>query len=133
MATGFAVGSYINENKQVLVATPSDVTGTLYTAETDAQGATKTTTTIPLGARVVVVDTSAISGATSKFLWVVFNAINGTDADTKLASAATRVRIPVGRVFEVTFDDLAKCTRIDYRTDGVGGTPTCDVSLRWVL
>ena len=129
----FAVGSYINENKQVLVASPMDVSGTLYTDETDAQNATRISTLIPLGARAVVIDTTAIASATAKYLWVVFNALNDTDADTKLASATTRVRIPIGRVFEISFDELAKCTRIDYRTDGVGATPTCDVSLRWVL
>jgi len=131
--TGFVIGSYINNNKQVLVATPSDVSGVLYTDETDAQNATRISKSIPLGARVVVIDTTAIASATSKYLWVVFNALNDTDADTKLSSATTRVRIPIGRVFEISFDELAKCTRIDYKTDGVGGTPTCDVSLRWVL
>lgn len=131
--TGFVIGSYINDSKQVLVATPSDVSGVLYTDETDAQNATRISKSIPLGARVVVIDTTAITSATSKYLWVVFNALNDTDADTKLSSATTRVRIPIGRVFEISFDELAKCTRIDYKTDGVGGTPTCDVSLRWVL
>ncbi len=131
--TGFVIGSYINDSKQVLVATPSDVSGVLYTDETDAQNATRISKSIPLGARVVVIDTTAIASATSKYLWVVFNALNDTDADTKLSSATTRVRIPIGRVFEISFDELAKCTRIDYKTDGVGGTPTCDVSLRWVL
>lgn len=131
--TGFVIGSYINNNKQVLVATPSDVSGVLYTDETDVQNATRISKSIPLGARVVVIDTTAIASATSKYLWVVFNALNDTDADTKLSSATTRVRIPIGRVFEISFDELAKCTRIDYKTDGVGGTPTCDVSLRWVL
>lgn len=130
---GFVIGSYINDSKQVLVATPSDVSGVLYTDETDAQNATRISKSIPLGARVVVIDTTAIASATSKYLWVVFNALNDTDADTKLSSATTRVRIPIGRVFEISFDELAKCTRIDYKTDGVGGTPTCDVSLRWVL
>ncbi len=131
--TGFVIGSYINDSKQVLVATPSDVSGVLYTDETDAQNATRISKSIPLGARVVVIDTTAIASATSKYLWVVFNALNDTDADTKLSSATTRVRIPIGRVFEISFDELAKCTRIDYKTDGVGGTATCDVSLRWVL
>lgn len=131
--TGFVIGSYINDNKQVLVATPSDISGVLYTDETDAQNTTRISKSIPLGARVVVIDTTAIASATSKYLWVVFNALNDTDADTKLSSATTRVRIPIGRVFEISFDELAKCTRIDYKTDGVGGTPTCDVSLRWVL
>ena len=131
--TGFVIGSYINDSKQVLVATPSDVSGVLYTDETDAQNATRISQSIPLGARVVAIDTTAIASATSKYLWAVFNALNDTDADTKLSSATTRVRIPIGRVFEISFDELAKCTRIDYKTDGVGGTPTCDVSLRWVL
>lgn len=130
---GFTQATYLNDTNQVLVASPTDVTGTLYTAETDAQSTTRTKIDIPLGARVIAIDVSSIASATAKFLWVTFDAINDTAADTALASSTTRLRIPVGRTFEIAFDSLSKCTRVDYRTDGNGATPTCDVSIRWVL
>lgn len=131
--SGYQQTLYVNDNNQVLVANPSEVSGTLYTNETDTQSATRTKIDIPLGARVISLDVSPITSATAKFLWVVFNALNDTDADTKLASASTRIRLPVGKTFEIVFDSTSKCTRIDYRTDGNGATPTCDVSTRWVL
>ena len=130
---GYQQTLYVNDNNQILVANPSDVSGTLYTNETDSQSTTRTKIDIPLGARVISFDISSISGSTAKFIWIVFNALNDTDADTKLASSSTRIRVPIGRTFEITFDNVSKCTRIDYRTDGNGATPTCDISTRWVL
>ena len=97
--SGYQQTLYVNDNNQVLVANPSEVSGTLYTNETDTQSATRTKIDIPLGARVISLDVSPITSATAKFLWVVFNALNDTDADTKLASASTRIRLPVGKTF----------------------------------
>ena len=115
------------------VINQADKPGSLFTEEIDALNATRQRKDIPLGARLVVIDTNAISGSTSRYVYLTYNAINDTAADTALSSATTRIRIPVGRVVEIGFSDSAKCNRIDLKTDGNGAMPTVDISLRWVV
>ncbi len=115
------------------VYTPSDLPGSLYTDEIDAMNATRQKKDIPLGSRLIVVDTTTISGSTARYVYLTYNAANDTAADTALGSPTTRIRIPIGRVVEIGFADSAKCTRVDLKTDGNGATPTADVSLRWVV
>lgn len=115
------------------VINQSDKPGTLYTDEIDALNATRQKKDIPLGARAVIVDTTAISGSTSRYVYMTYNAINDTAADTALVAATSRIRIPIGRVVELTFAEAAKCTRLDFKTDGSGATPIADLSLRWLV
>jgi len=99
---------------------PSDYRGTATLWEDANQSTTRGTPTAQptAGAKVVSIafaDISITGG--SDILYVVFNAANDADADSKLAAAGSRQVVLLGERRTWTFSNEGKCTRIDYLTD----------------
>ena len=86
--------------------------------------ASNKTTVLPggNGARYLRIAYTNIDAAAGKRLYVVFNALNSVDADTKLGVAGQRFVIPIGSFREWYFDENDELTRLDFCSDAAAET-----------
>lgn len=85
--------------------------------ETSDQTTTHTTQTISAGARVVTIYYRDIGSAVGDVLYVVFNADDDTDANSKLTTAGQRFVVPIGSERTWVFPEGSEVTRIDYESN----------------
>ncbi len=86
--------------------------------QADTPASNKTTITPTAGAGIVRLDyTKTTNTPKGTAMYVVFNALNSTDADTKLGSDSTRFTIAIGTNREFQFAVGSECVRIDFITN----------------
>lgn len=85
--------------------------------ETADQTTTHTTQAIAAGARAVTIGYVDLGSAVGDVLYVVFNADDDTDANSKLTTAGQRYVIPLGKERTWIFSVGSEVTRIDYESN----------------
>lgn len=105
--------------KRVYAIGPADIAGSVTPFEIDDQS---TTRGVPspqptAGARVVYLRFDDMGTSAAKGLYVVFNAANDADADSKLGAAGSRFWLPLGDPMVRSVDEGDEITRIDFLTD----------------
>lgn len=95
-----------------------------YGDETASPTTTRTTKTVPGGAKALEIGLFQTTGTvtTAKFLYVCFNALSDSEAAAMLANVATRVCIPAGKMEKFVFPTTDPLTRYDFATDAATET-----------
>jgi hypothetical protein len=95
-----------------------------YGDETASPTTTRTTKTIPGGAKALEIGLfpTTASATTARFLFVCFNALSDSEAASMLANVGSRVCIPAGKMEKFVFPTADPLIRYDFTTDAASET-----------
>lgn len=94
-----------------------ETAGALTAYEIADQTSTRTKVEFLGGVAIISIAYINIAAADGDYIYVVFDATDDTDANTKLATAGSREIVMIGERRTWDFDPDAPCTRIDVKSN----------------
>jgi len=100
----------------MLVTTAAEAAGSLMVYENSNVSTTRVKIDLGTAANAVEISLVDLGSSAAKVIDFVFNSVNDAAADASLATAGSRIPVPVGKTYRhLVADGQSKITRIDFK------------------
>lgn len=102
----------------MLVTTAEEAAGALVVYEKSNVSTTRQSISLGIPANAVEISAIDMGSSSAKLIYIVLNAVNDAAADAALATAGSRIPLPLGKTFrQLVASGQSQITRIDLKSN----------------